>query len=42
VNNGLIMIGFDYWIQWIVEWGVIILAVCLDILARKGGQRVGY
>lgn len=41
VNNGLIMIGFDYWIQWIVVWGVIILAVWLDILAKKGGQKVG-
>jgi len=41
INNGLIMIGVDYWIQWIVVWAVIILAVLLDILAKKGGQKVG-
>jgi ribose transport system permease protein len=42
INNGLIMIGIDYWIQWIVEWIVIILAVLLDILAKRGGQKVGH
>lgn len=36
IQNGLLLLGFAYYVQWIVTWIVIILAVWLDIAAKRG------
>jgi ribose transport system permease protein len=36
IQNGLLLLGFAYYVQWIVTWVVIILAVWLDIAAKRG------
>lgn len=36
IQNGLLLMGFAYYVQWLVSWIVIILAVWLDIAARRG------
>lgn len=36
IQNGLLLLGFAYYAQWIVTWIVIILAVWLDIAAKRG------
>jgi ribose/xylose/arabinose/galactoside ABC-type transport system permease subunit len=37
VQNGLLLLGFPYYIQWLVTWAVIILAVWIDLAAKRGG-----
>ena len=36
IQNGLLLLGYAYYVQWIVTWIVIILAVWLDIAAKRG------
>ncbi len=36
IQNGLLLMGFAYYVQWLVTWVVIILAVWLDIAAKRG------
>ncbi|WP_320826581.1 ABC transporter permease [Reinekea sp.] len=36
VQNGLLLLGFPYYIQWLVTWVVIILAVWIDLAAKRG------
>ncbi|WP_199178607.1 ABC transporter permease [Acidimangrovimonas sediminis] len=36
IQNGLLLLGFQYYVQWLVTWVVIILAVWLDIAAKRG------
>jgi len=35
IQNGLILMGYQFYAQWIVTWIVIILAVWLDIAAKR-------
>jgi ribose transport system permease protein len=36
IQNGLLLLGYAYYVQWIVTWAVIILAVWLDVAAKRG------
>ncbi len=36
IQNGLLLLGFAYYVQWLVTWVVIILAVWLDVAAKRG------
>jgi ribose transport system permease protein len=36
IQNGLLLMGFQFYVQWIVTWIVIILAVWLDVAAKRG------
>lgn len=36
IQNGLILIGQPYYMQWLVTWVVIIVAVWLDVAAKRG------
>ncbi|WP_408033422.1 ABC transporter permease [Tranquillimonas rosea] len=36
IQNGLLLLGYAYYVQWIVTWIVIILAVWLDVAAKRG------
>lgn len=35
IANGLIMLGYPYYVQWVVTWIIIIGAVWLDVLSKK-------
>ncbi len=36
IQNGLLLMGYAYYVQWLVTWVVIILAVWLDVAAKRG------
>ncbi len=36
IQNGLLLLSYPYYAQWIVTWFVIILAVWLDIAGKRG------
>ncbi|MCC5992180.1 MAG: hypothetical protein JJT99_06620 [Rhodobacteraceae bacterium] len=36
IQNGLILMGQPYYTQWLVTWAVIIVAVWLDVAAKRG------
>ena len=36
IQNGLLLLGYPYYAQWLVTWAVIILAVWLDIASTRG------
>lgn len=36
IQNGLLLMGYAFYAQWIVTWIVIILAVWLDVAAKRG------
>ncbi len=36
IQNGLLLMGYPFYAQWIVTWVVIILAVWLDVAATRG------
>lgn len=36
IQNGLLLLGFAYYVQWLVTWAVIILAVWIDLGAKRG------
>jgi ribose transport system permease protein len=35
IQNGLLLMGYAYYTQWIVTWVIIILAVWLDIANKR-------
>ncbi len=36
IQNGLLLLGYPYYTQWLVTWVVIILAVWLDVASQRG------
>lgn len=36
IQNGLLLVGLDFYVQYIVTWIIIILAVWLDVAAKRG------
>lgn len=36
IQNGLLLLGYPYYTQWLVTWVVIIMAVWLDVAAKRG------
>ncbi len=36
IQNGLLLIGLEFYVQYVVTWIIIILAVWLDIAAKRG------
>ncbi len=36
IQNGLLLVGLEFYVQYIVTWVIIILAVWLDIAAKRG------
>lgn len=36
IQNGLLLMGYPYYSQWLVTWVVIIVAVWLDIASKRG------
>lgn len=36
IQNGLLLLGFPYYVQWLVTWAVIIVAVWIDLAAKRG------
>ena len=36
IQNGLLLIGLEFYVQYVVTWVIIILAVWLDIAAKRG------
>lgn len=36
IQNGLLLLGFPYYVQWLVTWTVIIIAVWIDLGAKRG------
>lgn len=42
IQNGLLLLGYPYYAQWLVTWIVIIVAVWLDIAAKRGELLSSY
>lgn len=42
IQNGLLLLGYPYYAQWLVTWVVIIVAVWLDIAAKRGKLLSSY
>ncbi|MBV0911835.1 ABC transporter permease [Anianabacter salinae] len=36
IQNGLLLVGLEFYVQYVVTWTIIILAVWLDIAAKRG------
>ncbi|MFB9148155.1 ABC transporter permease [Roseovarius ramblicola] len=36
IHNGLLLIGLEFYVQYVVTWIIIVLAVWLDIAAKRG------
>lgn len=36
IQNGLLLVGLQFYVQFVVTWAIIILAVWLDIAAKRG------
>jgi len=36
IQNGLLLVGLQFYVQYVVTWAIIILAVWLDIAAKRG------
>lgn len=36
IQNGLLLLGFPYYVQWLVTWVIIIVAVWVDLAAKRG------
>ena len=36
IQNGLLLMGLEFYVQYVVTWIIIILAVWLDIAAKRG------
>jgi len=36
IQNGLLLLGFAYYVQWLVTWVIIIMAVWIDLAAKRG------
>lgn len=42
IQNGLLLMGYPYYAQWLVTWVVIILAVWLDVASKRGSLFVKF
>lgn len=42
IQNGLLLLGYPYYTQWLVTWVVIILAVWLDVAGKRGRLFVSH
>lgn len=42
IQNGLLLVGYPFYAQWLITWAVIILAVWLDIAAKRGRLFTSY
>ncbi|WP_237324249.1 ABC transporter permease [Vibrio penaeicida] len=42
IQNGLLLMGYPYYAQWLVTWAVIILAVWLDVGSKRGSLFTKY
>ena len=38
LRNGFIILGFPYYVQWIIQWFIIIGVVWLDVASKRGGK----
>jgi ribose/xylose/arabinose/galactoside ABC-type transport system permease subunit len=36
IQNALLQIGLPYYVQWIVSWGIILVAVWTDVASKRG------
>lgn len=36
IQNGLLLVGLEFYVQYVVTWAIIVLAVWLDIAAKRG------
>ena len=36
IQNGLLLVGLQFYVQYVVTWVIIILAVWLDVAAKRG------
>jgi len=36
IQNGLLLVGLEFYVQYVVTWVIIILAVWLDVAAKRG------
>jgi ribose transport system permease protein len=36
IQNGLLLVGLQFYVQFVVTWVIIILAVWLDIATKRG------
>jgi len=36
IQNGLLLLGYPYYTQWLVTWAVLIVAVWLDMASKRG------
>ncbi|MCK8824219.1 ABC transporter permease [Fuchsiella alkaliacetigena] len=36
LSNGFIMMGFPYYVQWVVQWAILIGAVWMDVASKRG------
>ena len=36
IQNGLLLVGLQFYVQYVVTWAIVILAVWLDIAAKRG------
>ena len=36
IQNGLLLVGLEFYVQYVVTWTIIVLAVWLDIAAKRG------
>lgn len=36
LQNGLLLLGFEYYVQWLVTWVIIVAAVWIDLAAKRG------
>ncbi len=36
IQNGLLLVGLEFYVQYVVTWAIIILAVWLDVAAKRG------
>ena len=42
IQNGLLLMGFPYYAQWLVTWAAIILVVWLDVGSKRGSLFTKY
>lgn len=42
IQNGLLLLGYPYYAQWLVTWAVIIVAVWLDVASTRGKIFTSY
>jgi ribose transport system permease protein len=38
LRNGFILLGFPYYVQWIIQWFIIVAVVWMDVASKRGGK----